>query len=383
VPSDISHYEAVYAGLRNHHLHVYSIVNEHRYYGWFFRWPYPPALFPWIYVVGRIHAAFGHPAFSALIKLPAIASDGVLAWIVYDVLRRTGRTTQAVIGSLLVSFGPCFALISGVAGQFDSFAMLPAVVALWVWWRWPRTPQVALLCGLLVGLGAALKIAPGLLIVPLLADATSTRQRRDLVIGTVAVPLVLFLPFLVADRSGILDIRHYSGIPGMGGLGLVLKPSLVRVWFAGADLPLHGLSAVLWHHGAAIAGLPTLVAAVFVLWKRPPLWQSAALVMLTFSVFNPSFWPQYICWVLPFMLLAGQLRRAFAVNLVGGAAGYLAYFLPPLSFSADLYLWLMYALLAVLCVSLVMTASDAASAGKPPETPDTAGRTVPGRGRRD
>ena len=120
--------------------------------------------------------------------------------------------------------GPSFIAISGYHGQIDSAAILPAVIALMVWER-SSSPNRALWAGLLIGVGAAVKLPPLLLVLPLLGSAKSWREAAKLVGAALAVLLLALGPLWVSGID-LSRVVRYAGFPGWGGLSLVVDPAL-------------------------------------------------------------------------------------------------------------------------------------------------------------
>src|SRR5207302_10782054 len=104
-----------------------------------------------------------------------IAADAAIAWLVQAGLGRAGASDRTRLSACaLVALGPAFALISGMHGQIDSVAILPAVLALVVWER--GGSRRALAAGLLIGRAASIKTAPGLMVLALLPSVRSRRE---------------------------------------------------------------------------------------------------------------------------------------------------------------------------------------------------------------
>ena len=300
LPYDVHSFELVWNALQRAPLHVYSTVNP----GVSFHWPYPPAFFPAIAALGALANAVG--GFSHVIRIPAILADAGLAWLVWDGL--AGRTDERrrLFAAGLVALGPVFITISAYAAQIDSLAILPAVMAVLVWERM-QTPRRAWLAGALIGIGAAVKTVPLLMIVALAPTARSRRELVTLVGCAVAVPLATFLPFLAADASGVAGLRHYHGAPGLGGLSLVLQPGLAQRWLTHVVAPTR-LTTWLFisHPGLLNAAVIFLVAGWSAL-RRPDPRTAAVVLWLAVLAFGSGFFFQYLVWVLPFLLLARQL----------------------------------------------------------------------------
>lgn len=303
LPYDVDSLRLVRGALGAHPLHLYSLVNRQGA----FRWPYPPGFLPLVSLASGA-AELSGAGFSHLIRLPAIAADAALSWIVWRGL--AGRTSPArrVAGAGTVALGPVFVAISGYATQIDSVAILPAVAALLVW---ERPERQALVAGALIGLAGTIKTVPLLMVLALAPSARSQREVGELLVGAAAVMVLSLAPFLLADLHGVLGIRHYAGSPGLGGLSLVLQPDLAQLWLT-RPVRLNGAEQWLFlHHAGLLNGLIVLVLAAYGALRRPSPRVAAAVLWLVVLAFGSGFFFQYMVWALPFLVLAG---------CVGGAA---------------------------------------------------------------
>jgi hypothetical protein len=371
---DVGSYRVVYEGLVHHHLHMYSAVNGRAPDGkWVIHWPYAPGFVPWI-VVARQLQLHTHLVFHTLIKLPAVAADGALAWVAQDAYARMGRPSRdRLFACALIALGPPFAFISGYHGQIDAVAILPAVVAVYGWHRWPALWR-PLACGLLIGIGAAIKPVPLLAVVPLIAVAPTRRDRVVLALSSVAVPALLLSPFAIADPQGVLALRRYGGFPGLGGISLLVQPTLVLRYLRG---PVHISSAeqFLIAHGTTFALVATCAVAALVLRARLRPWRGEYVLFLSFFVLFPFYARSYLVWLLPFVVLAGHLRLAATIQALGFGAAIAGFFLPDAAF---IHLALLMALLAV-AVGAAVHALAGAWRARPPTGSASHDENLPGR----
>lgn len=271
-----------------------------------FRWPYPPLFVSWILAAGGLDDPTGL-SFHGLIQVPSILADAAIAVLVYAFLDRRGATARSCLAAAgLVALGPPFAVISGYHGQIDSVAIAPAVAALVIWELAPS--RRALAAGLLIGVGAAVKTVPLLMLLALVPAARDRREATTLIVAALAVPVVLLAPFMLADPEGASAVVDYSGAPGLGGLSLVIQPNLAADWLT-VDR-LHLTSASQWL--VDLKGIPVMAAlaatGLFCLRFRPAAVDAAVLVWLVVYAFSPNLFLQYAVWGLPFLLLAGYLR---------------------------------------------------------------------------
>jgi hypothetical protein len=335
--------------LIHHPGHVYSIMNMP---GVEARYPYLPGYFPGILLVKGVSGLTGL-SYTKLWRVPVALADLAIAWAVQDYVRSRGASLAAGLASAaLVALGPSFVAISGVHGQIDSIAILPAVIALSVWER-AAVGRRAWIAGLLIGLGASIKTVPAFMLLALLPSARSRREALELVGATLVVPLVAALPMVIAAGTGwISTLLHYHGGSGLGGLSLVAQPDLPLNWLhVGAD-PLTGVSLWLIHHGNVIAEVALLAAFVVLLRFRAPAPLAAVVIWLTVYAFGVSFFMQYMVWGLPFFLMAGYRRQALALQLLLVAPLFVIY-------HGTLHPWVAYAFYVapMLLVWLALTAA--------------------------
>jgi len=354
LPFDMESFRSVAAALLDQPLQLYGELNPPREY----HWPYPPGYFPWVLASDGLDSA-GILGFRAAIVLPAIAADAGLAWLVQAGLGRAGASERTRLGAAaLVMLGPAFALVSGYHGQIDAVAILPAVAALLVWER--GGSRRALAAGLLIGLGASIKTAPALMLFALLPTVASRREAATLIGAAVALPLAALAPFLAADGAGVIRALGYGGIPGEGGLTLLADPDLARHWVQNAPgVRPNGLVTFLSDHGGLITGGALLLAGALAARRRMEPRQAALVLWLTFYVLGTGFAFQYAIWGLPFLILAGRLRWAAALQ-AGLLVPMLIFYMGP--FRADalvpVYFVLMAAVWAGLAAALFVTVRE-------------------------
>jgi hypothetical protein len=309
---DLQSYAIVNSALHAHVFGIYHQVDDYSVppYG---RWPYPPGFFAAIVPLASFAHATGL-SFTSLIRLPAVVSDAGIAWLAQDFLRRRGRgETTRLLAVALIALGPSFAAISGYHGQIDSVAILPAVAAVWLWertdadWR----PYAA---GALIGLGAAIKTVPVLTLIALVPAARSPREAAKLVIVAVGLPALAFAPWLILDGPGKGLPLRYRGGPGLGGLSLLSAPDLPKAAFGVAHETVGGLTKALYDNARFVTGAALAAVAAIALRYRPRPVHAAVLVWLAVWAFGVTFFPQYLVWGLPFLIMAGYLREALALQ---------------------------------------------------------------------
>ena len=309
-PFDMNSVRIVGRGLAEHGLDAYASINLGNYH-----WPYPPGFFPWIALSGAIAGGYGH-LFDVMIRLPMIAADAALAWLVQDYLRLRGASDRTrLAAAAVVALGPVFAIVSGYQGQMDSLAILPAVLALVLWERADgrlRGPAA----GVLIGIGAALKTVPLLMVIAVAPGARSRREATWLVLVAIAVPVAAIAPFLLAQYDATeAAVRTYHGYPGQGGITLALQPGLAKAWLLDDPLRPTGLVRTLIDHAQVVNALIYAAVAALVVRFRPPPAQAASVLWLATYALAPAFFFQYLIWGMPFFVMAGYLRGAALLQL--------------------------------------------------------------------
>lgn len=291
--------------LATHPLHAYSSV----------RYPYPAGYLPVLLGSHAVSTLTGVP-FWKLWKLPATIGDAGLALALVWGLGRRGCSASLRLGAAAaVALGPIFVIVSGYHGQLDPVAILPALVAVVLWEA--GGARRAWSAGILIGLGAAIKTVPFFVVLALLPTARSRREAAIAVGCAVAVPLLTLLPFLI-DNFGptwkSLTFNH--GVGGLGGLSVLVQPSLVHGWLVG-PLP-HLSSATLFFTAKQnlMVGVAVLLAAGVACRRRLDAVDGAVLIWLGVYIANFNWAYQYFVWGLPFFLLAGWLRQAVLLQLL-------------------------------------------------------------------
>ena len=355
---DIESFEIVRRALADHPQHVYAGVNEG-----FYRWPYPPAYFPWIGLSGWLNDSVGG-RFDGWIQLPAVLADAGIACVVCSLLRLRGLSERVQLGAVaLVMFGPAFLLVSGYHGQIDSVAILPAVAALLVWERGGE--RRALWAGLLIGLGGAVKIVPLVMVLPLLVRAKGRREAALLIGGASLVMALVLAPWVLADASGTLDSLKNRGFPGLGGISLILQPGLTDAALRGTVPDNTDLTEWLNRNGWIVPAL-ALAAVAWLLWKRRPSPVVGALVVwLALMAMGVNFALQYAVWGLPFLLAAGRLRAALALQVLLLPAAIVFYRAPWESAGAVVVYYVAMAAVWLLVVSLLVAEVRAVARVRP------------------
>jgi uncharacterized membrane protein len=193
-----------------------------------------------------------------------------------------------------------------VAGtiNWDLVAVALTSLALWAWAR-----ERVVLAGMLIGLGAAAKFYPLLLLGPLLVLCLRARRMRaglTAVAAAAAAWLVVNVPVMLVNFDGWLRFYRLSRERDAG---------FGSIWY----------SLSLWGHPVPAERLDGIGVAVFALCcvgiaalglaapRRPRLAQLAFLVVAAFLLINKVYSPQYVVWLVPLAALARPRWRDFLI----------------------------------------------------------------------
>jgi hypothetical protein len=202
---------------------------------------------------------------------------------VWATIRFTGRWEAG----LIVGLSPVLMLTGTI--NWDMVAVMLASLALLAWQR-----ERPVLAGIAIGLGAAAKLYPALLLFPLLLLALSARRWRPFAqaVGAAAAAWALVnLPVLVLFPAGWAAFwRLNAGRPADFGSA--------HYAFGLIGWPVPNLN------GVAIV-LLALCLALIALFAPRRLEVLALLTIAAFLITNKVYSPQYVLWLLPLAVMAG------------------------------------------------------------------------------
>ncbi|MGW1072408.1 glycosyltransferase family 87 protein [Streptomyces sp. NPDC002537] len=210
--------------------------------------------------------------------------------------------------ALLIALAPAFALTATV--NWDLFAVALTAAAMLMWSR-GRT----VLAGALIGLAAAAKLYPVLLLGPLLVlcwRAGRLRAFRAAALSAAGAWLVVNLPVMITHDAGGFHIRE--GWAKFYTFSQERPIDFGSIWLLISQRtgdPLENANTyvtLLMILGSLAIGALALCAP-----RRPRFAQLAFLIVALFILTNKVYSPQYVLWLVPLAALARPKWRDFLV----------------------------------------------------------------------
>ncbi|MCS7135629.1 MAG: hypothetical protein RMJ14_02605 [Nitrososphaerota archaeon] len=277
-----------------HGINVYQ-VEEIPDYPWGF-YAYPPLWLYWISLSSLLYEfAQDLNKFALFVKLPIIISDVIIGLIIYRfiMLFRDDKRLAIKISALWL-LNPLSIFISSVWGMFDSIAALFGFASVYHMLKGRYR-----ISAFLLGIGASVKIFPGLLILPMLfyikrtQDGNFKKRALEYILYAYIVPIVSSIPFLYDPVSYFNKLFfHFSNI-GQFTYWVVFSG------FVG--------SKSLGYLSTAIFVVALLLIFVKIITHETcpneMLIKGSTLTLLTFLATSTKVNVQYVTWVLPFLLV--------------------------------------------------------------------------------
>lgn len=303
VGPDIDAYYATGRAFVHSGLHLYRALDTGD--RWHPYWPYPPGYVPVASTLVAISHVV-HVPFVWLVKVPLIAADlGIAAAVVSFLGLRGADERTRLLAAALVALGPSFIVISSVHGQLDAVATLAGLLGFIAWEKFGRERAAA--TGALIGIAAAIKTAPIVLLLALVPRGRSRRETIVLVSIACGVLILVLGPFFIVEPRATIKALRYSGIAGFGGLSLLLQPSLAG-WWSGKGSRPNSVTNFVSSHQVFMVAIVYGVAFLVLARKRPRPEHGAVFLWLAFFVLIPNFALQYLVWGLPYLLISERLR---------------------------------------------------------------------------
>lgn len=216
----------------------------------------------------------------------------------------------------LVALAPALILTATI--NWDLLAVALTAIGLALWSR--KHPVAA---GVFIGLAAAAKFYPFLLLGPLLILCFRAKRMVafwQFTAGVAAAWLVVNVPFMVINFYGWYHFYEFSSTRGedFGSVWLFVNNMGAHVPDDALNIVATGLFLVLCI-GIAVLGLRAK--------RRPRLASLCFLVVAAFLLTNKVYSPQYVLWLIPLAALARPRWRDFLIWQTGEVIYYVAIWL--------------------------------------------------------
>jgi hypothetical protein len=282
------------------------------------RYPYLP-LPALLFVILQLFCWISGAAAWMVFKLPALAGDLGLVWILYRILLRLDPppldpvqsrmpliNQRAFWPALAYAANPLAVMISAGHGQFDSLTLFFLLLGAY-FFEFSSAPLSDRWAALSLGTAIALKIWPAFLAPLFLKNLLRGRERRQFFLWMMLVPAAASLPFLLWKPGAMLQ-----AVLGYHGTRALSLPEVFKsLCFVGGASPEFFSRLAGSYEAVMLAGLAGMCLVYFLgPWQFPVL-PGMSLGVLTLYVFAPAVSPQYLLWLLPLALL---LRRPLALR---------------------------------------------------------------------
>ena len=277
---------------------------------------YPP-VFPWMasgLKLLSVPLGGDEPAFQVLFSLTMVVFEAGILWLIHAVAVRVWDEPRGLVTA--AAYAALFYPIYIANRHFESIAVFFLLLGVYLVIRERRHTAV-----LAIALGMLTKLFPAAALPALLAGQSWTGRARyvGLLVTAVAgalVPLALVgREFFVASWQTMLMRPGWETVwalaDGYFGFGWIHRyrqtPDTALEFNYTPDLP----AAAWW--GAA--GLVAAIYAVLALRRSPPspaavVWTSG-LALVAFALYLRGWSPQFMVWILPFVLLAYPGGRGY------------------------------------------------------------------------
>ncbi len=223
----------MYVWLKSGELFLYSGTNIYEIsdvagFPWGF-YAYPPLWLYWLAAAQLLTTSFSLSINEhiILIKLPIIISDILSGYLLYLLLLRLRIDEKLSIRiSILFLFNPLIIFVSSVWGMFDSIATLFVLLSLLLLMKNHDYTSI-----LLLGIGAAIKIYPALLLPCLLIYIYDKKRKliKSLIMGCLifSLPLIIFsFPYLFSLNAYITKLFYHTSNIGQFNIWTLITPLL-------------------------------------------------------------------------------------------------------------------------------------------------------------
>lgn len=268
------------------------------------RHPYLPFQ---VYLIGMamwFAKGTGLPFVAAVKLAPILADAGLVVLIFYAVRQLRNSTVLAFISSLLYAFNPVSILVSAYHGQFDAESTFLLTLS-WYLWRFSNRPKRrVVLSALILGFAILNKTWPALFLPIFLLRLGSGKRCLTYSLITLAVPVIFTVLYVIIFREDPSPLLRraltHAGVPGWWGPGAVVN--ILRETVGWGERVLNWLT--MYSRWLVFIG----VGLACWITRRQDSIEALTTAILVLYVSTSGFGVQWLIWVIPFALMAGDVR---------------------------------------------------------------------------
>lgn len=264
------------------------------------RHPYLPFQMYIMGVMAALSQATGL-AYVVAIKLPAILGDIALTALIYKAIAAGGsRKETAAYLAILYAINPVSLLVTAYHGQFEAITLFLLALS-WYFWEFGRRIRSS---GASLGLAILNKTWPVVFLPIVLLRLHNRRSQLIYLTLAAGIPIIAVLAYLIIFNADPMPMLRraltHRGVAGYWGPGAVLFPA------AGRFPPIQPLAdwLLLARNWLLVGGI------VYALWvtRAQSALDATLTVLLCLFVLTVGFGIQWLVWLVPFALLAGEDR---------------------------------------------------------------------------
>lgn len=230
-----------------------------------------------------------------LLKMPYLPFDILIAYLLYNLFV---SKREKILAFTFWIFNPWVLYSTYMMGQFDIIPTFFVMLALYLIVKIADLNKAVFLGSIALGFGAAFKIYPLLLLLPLVFLLNTWLKRIMAILLGISIYLITILPFM--------------GSVGFRSTALIANQTFKSLY---AQIPISGGESIILF--LALSGFFYLVF----LYRRgivENLWQRFFIMLLIFFVFT-HYHPQWFLWLTPFLILEivhSNFKHVFLIFLI-------------------------------------------------------------------
>src|SRR5581483_694239 len=246
----------------------------------------------------------GFRTFPFVFKMPDVAADAIICWLLYKILLPRRGARFAAIAAVCYAWSPVSILITGHECNTDPIYILLMLLSLWL----IEDRAMDFTAGLVMAAAINVKLIPLLVIIPLVGTYHDWKRLVRFLVG-LSVAVAPFIPFVLIE-----PYRFYRHVIAYG--------SAMDYWGINEFLLETGSQerfrriAYICASGYYVKGRWVVLAAVVLMTLRARrsgrynAYTLAAGAGALFMILTPGFGLQYLILLVPLMLATGRLSAA-------------------------------------------------------------------------